>query len=336
MSSSAARVVRLDDPTDLASSESAEGWPTLTAAEIVQDAPSFSMISVEGVRVRARCSLWLDDVPSHEGHRVGVVGHYAASDSDAAVALLEAACAELARLGCTLAIGPMDGTTWRRYRLIVDRGAEPTFFLEPDNPDDWPGHFASAGFAPIAWYLSSLNDDLSRRDPRADAAAERLVANGVEVRQLDMTSFDEELVRIHRVASIAFRDAFLYTPLSRDTFAAQYRAIRALVRPELVLIAEREGEPVGFSFSVPDALEPMRGAPPKTVVVKTLAVLPDRARLSGLGSLMADRTHGIAQSLGYTRAVHALINESNHSRAISERTGRTIRRYALFARHLAG
>jgi hypothetical protein len=229
----------------------------------------------------------------------------------------------------------MDGTTWRRYRLVVERGDEPPFFLEPDNPDDWPAYFAGAGFTPIAWYLSSLNDDLSRRDARADAAADRLATNGVTVRPLDMASFDEELGRIHRVASIAFRDAFLYTPLSRDAFAAQYRAIRPLVRPELVLIAERDGKPVGFSFSVPDALEPMRGAPSKTVVVKTLAMLPDRALLSGLGSLLAARTHHIAQSLGYTRAVHALIHESNHSRAISERTGRPIRRYALFARPLA-
>lgn len=329
-------VVRLDDPIELASSESAEEWPALSADDIAQHAPALSLTAVGDGRVRARCSLWLDDVPPHEGHRIGVIGHYAAGDNEAAVALIEAACAELARHGCTLAVGPMDGTTWRRYRLVIDRGEEPPFFLEPNNPDDWPDHFAAAGFAPIAWYLSSLNDDLAHRDPRADAVAERLATNGVTVRQIEMASFEEELARIHRVASIAFRDAFLYTPLPQDAFAAQYRAIRPLVRPELVLIAEREGEPVGFSFSVPDALEPMRGAPPKTIVLKTLAVLPDRARLSGLGSLMADRTHRIAQSLGYTRAVHALIHESNHSRAISERTGRPIRRYALFGRPLAG
>lgn len=336
MSAPRLRVVRLDDPLELASTERAERWPALSADDIAQHAPSLSLIAVDGGRVRARCSLWLDGVPSHEEHRVGVIGHYAASGDEAAAALLESACAELARHGRTLAIGPMDGTTWRRYRLVVERGEEPPFFLEPDNPDEWPEHFAAAGFAPIAWYLSSLNDDLARPDPRADAVAERLATNGVTVRQLEMASFEEELARIHRVASIAFRDAFLYTPLSQDAFAAQYRAIRPLVRPELVLIAERAGEPVGFSFSVPDALEPMRGAPARTIVLKTLAVLPDRARLSGLGSLMADRTHGIAQSLGYTRAVHALIHESNHSRAISERTGRPIRRYALFGRPLAG
>jgi len=29
----------------------------------------------------------------------------------------------------------MDGSTWHRYRLPTERGAEPTFFLEPDNPE---------------------------------------------------------------------------------------------------------------------------------------------------------------------------------------------------------
>jgi hypothetical protein len=330
------RVVRLDDPSELAASGAVDGWPAPTRGDIEQHAPSLSMIAVDGDRVLARCSLWLDGVPPYEQHRVGVIGHYAASDREASAALLDAACAELARRGRTLAIGPMDGTTWRRYRLVVERGTEPPFFLEPDTPDHLPAFFADAGFSPIAWYLSSLNHDLGRRDPRADEAAERLAANGVSIRPLDMARFDEELVRIHQVASVAFREAFLYTPLPEKAFAAQYRAIRPFVRPELVLIAEREGEPVGFSFSVPDALEPARGAPSSTIVVKTLAILPDRPRLSGLGSLMADRTHGVARSLGYTRAVHALIHESNHSRVISERTGRRIRRYALFARLLDG
>jgi GNAT superfamily N-acetyltransferase len=330
------RVVRLGDPSELASVESIQGWPRLTRTDIAQHAPSLSMMAVDRGRVLARCSLWLDGVPSYEQHRVGAIGHYAARDREASADLLDAASAELARRGCTLAIGPMDGTTWRRYRLVVERGTEPPFFLEPDNPDDWPGYFADAGFSPIARYLSALNEDLGRQDPRADEVAERLASGGVAIRPLDMTSFDEELVRIHQVASIAFRDAFLFTPLSQDAFAEQYRAIRPFIRPELVLVAERQGEPVGFSFSVPDALEPARGAPSRTVVVKTLAILPDRSRLSGLGSLMADRTRDVARSLGYTRAVHALIHESNHSRAISERTGRRIRRYALFARSLDG
>jgi hypothetical protein len=328
------QILPLDDPTELASYDTPRGWPTLSRDELASHSAQRSLVATVEGRLVARCSLWWTDVPTLGDDRLGVIGHFAAQSRDAAVAMLDAGCAALAREGCTRAVGPMDGNTWRRYRLVVERGTEPPFFLEPDNPPEWPTYFTAAGFSPLAWYLSALNEDLGRRDPRAAAVADRLAATGVTVRELDLSRFDEELARIHRVAAVSFQSAFLYTPLSEDAFAAQYRAIRPLVRPELVLLAERDGEPVGFSFSVPDALETARGAPARTVVFKTLAVLPDRRAFSGLGSLMGDRTHQIARSLGYTRVVHALIHDSNHSRAISERTGSTIRRYALFARAL--
>ena len=328
------RIERLDDPAELAAYEAPPAWPRLSRGDVAQQAPQRSLVAVNDGRLFARCSLWWNDVPTLGDDRLGVIGQFGAVERDAAIALLEAACIELAREGCTRAVGPMDGNTWRRYRLIVERGTEPPFFLEPDNPDEWPTHFADAGFAPLAWYRSALNEDLAQRDPRAAAVMDRLAATGVTVRGLDLSRFDEELRRIYRVAATSFQDAFLYTPLSEAAFIAQYQAIRLVVRPELVLLAEREGEPVGFSFSVPDMMEAARGAPSKTFVFKTLAVLPDRRAYSGLGSLMADLTHQAARALGYTRAIHALMHESNHSRAMSERTGRVVRRYALFARAL--
>jgi hypothetical protein len=41
-----------------------------------------------------------------------------------------------------------------------------------------------------------------------------------------------------------------------------------------------------------------------------------------------------ARKLGFRRAIHALMHEENVSRTISGRYGRTIRRYALYARPL--
>ena len=61
--------------------------------------------------VRARASLWWRSTPPYGNHRVGLVGHYAAQDDEAAELLLETVCERLAALGCTIAIGPMDGST---------------------------------------------------------------------------------------------------------------------------------------------------------------------------------------------------------------------------------
>ena len=67
--------------------------------------------------ITARCSLWWRSAPPLPGHRPGIIGHYAAGAEAAGTALLKAACRELAARGCTVAVGPMDGNTWRSYRL---------------------------------------------------------------------------------------------------------------------------------------------------------------------------------------------------------------------------
>jgi len=135
------------------------------------------------------------------------------------------------------------------------------------------------------------------------------------------------------VAEVGFREALLYTPLPEQAFAAQYQRIRRYLRTELVFIAEHRDRAVGVAFTTPDVLELARGAPLRTAILKTLAVLPDPT-YSGLGSLMTDRTHAAARALGYDRVIHALMHESNRSRKISAHTGQPLRRYALFGRSL--
>jgi ribosomal protein S18 acetylase RimI-like enzyme len=114
----------------------------------------------------------------------------------------------------------------------------------------------------------------------------------------------------------------------------QYRRLLPYLWPELVLLAERGDTTIGFLFAVPDWLEAGRGQPVHTLVVKTLAILPEYAG-RGLGTLLCSQCQEIACQLGFTQAIHALMHERNVSRRISqEYGGRVIRRYALFGREL--
>jgi GNAT superfamily N-acetyltransferase len=311
------------------------GLSDLTPDIIVRHGPDESWAVADGKGLLARCSLWWTDTPPLTGQRVGAIGHYSAADCNVAGRILDHACRRLAANGCTLAVGPMDGNTWRRYRLLTDRGTEPPFLLEPDNPNDWPAHFTGHGFAPLAEYYSSVNEDLSRIDPRHDAAHRRIADRGITLRSLNIDRFEDELRAIHALALASFTDNFLYTPVGEEEFVAQYRGIRPHVRPDLVLMAERDGRLVGFLFMIPDLLQAKRGRPIDTVIFKTMAVIPEH-RGSGLGGLLMGLGHAAAYDLGYRRAIHALMHAANPSRRISDHTARTIRRYTLFARPLGG
>jgi len=303
-------------------------WPALDAAS----GPDASWAVIENGDARARCSAWWTHTPSLPGKQVGVVGHFAASSVDAARQVLDAACAALYLAGATIAIGPMDGSTWRRYRLVTDGGTEAPFLLEPSNPESWPGWMHDAGWTVHTRYFSAVNENLARVDVTTPAKAERLAAQGVTIRDLDLESADAELMAMHDVATRSFRDSYLYTPLGAREFAALYRPILPLVEPRLVSIAEHTGRAVGFCFCVPDVTERARLGRVASAVLKTFAVLPG---YSGLGGVLAARTNAAARELGFTRVIHALMHEDNmRSRALSDRSAREIRRYALFERRL--
>ena len=82
--------------------------------------------------------LWWRNVPRLPGEALGVIGGFQAKSTAAATDVLARACDALRAERCTLAVGPMDGNTWRRYRFVTEVGTEPPFLLEPTNPPEWP------------------------------------------------------------------------------------------------------------------------------------------------------------------------------------------------------
>jgi GNAT superfamily N-acetyltransferase len=297
----------------------------VTPAQLARQRPDEMLLAGDG---SARCGLWYRQAPHLPGHRVGVVGHYYALTEEAGVAVLREGCARLADAGCTLAVGPMDGTTWERYRLITERGDEPPFFLEPDNPEDWPAHFLAAGFSPFARYCSAVCEDLSGEVPPLRDPA-------ITIRTVNLSNFTDELRRLHRLSLLAFAGNLLYAPISEAGFLAMYEPARAFVRPELVLLAEKGDELVGFMFAVPDLLQKARGREIDTAIVKTMATHPAHAG-RGLGSHLMARAHAACREAGHRRVIHALFHEENLSGRISRHTARVFRSYTLFARPLGG
>lgn len=282
----------------------------------------------------ARCSLWWTITPPFPNERLGVIGHFAGTSPESARAVLQAAMSRLTEQSCTLAIGPMDGNTWRRYRVLTERGSEPPFFMEPDNPDWWRESFESTGFAPLSVYSSSLVSDLGRKDPRMERTLERLTRQGVTIRNLDPARFEEDLKLIYEVSVISFTGNYLYTELPEAGFLSQYLPYREKIRPELVFLAEYEDAPVGYLFAIPDYAEALRGERVRTIIGKTLAVIPGR-KFGGLGVVLTNLLHERALRSGFERVIHALQHEENDRvRNMSEHYGQVMRRYTLYSRRL--
>jgi len=326
-------LMRIETTQQLTTLSGRAGVTPLGVAEFAAHAPDNHWVALASDGTLAgRCSLWWADAPCLVGERSGIVGHFAASDAETAALLLEHACRVLVAHGCTMAVGPMDGTTWRRYRFVTRRGLEPPFFLEPDNPDAYPVWFEQAGFTPLARYFSNLDSDL--RWEVSDAMREQQAKQGIGVRQLDPNDFVGELEKIYTLSKTSFSHNFLYSQISRDEFISMYAQFQPAIQPELVLFAEDRHEPVGFVFAVGDLLNTRPGEKNETVIIKSLAVLPEWSG-KGVGSFLMALATVNARRLGYKRAIHALMHEENRSRAMSGHYGTVIREYTLYSRKLA-
>ena len=315
-------------------------WSALDAQKLELDAPDQHLQIVDGDQILARASVWLNGPRLHPTQATGLIGHYAAQSLEAGRAMLEFACETLQRAGCVSAIGPMDGSTWKSYRLVSDAGSstglmpgssqisEAPFLLEPHNPLGWNAHFLQSGFTVLASYHSSLSIDPSP-DPRVPDVRERLTRSGVTTRVADPAQLEVELEALLDLICESFAGNFLYTPLSKPDFLRLYRPLLGRLPASFTRIAEHNGRMVGFAFAVPDLLRPQ----PDTLILKTVGVRPGRA-YAGLGRLLGDELHDLARAVRMPRVIHGLMYDSNVSANSSARTSHVIRRYALYSRAL--
>ncbi|HEX2188341.1 MAG TPA: GNAT family N-acetyltransferase [Longimicrobiaceae bacterium] len=263
----------------------------------------------------------------------GLAGWYETVDGEAGTALLVRAREMLAERGVARVLGPMNGSTWKRYRLALapapGEAAPRPFLTEPVNPPEYPAHFEAAGFTVAAEYESRL---AVRPDGWSDEPEDEGRDDGITVSPLDPAHFDEALREIHDLSLAAFSRNPYYTPTGFDEFASAYRKARPLLDPALVRLARgADGRLLAFVFAFPDALDRAPGRPPR-VVLKTLATAPE-ARGLGLGGRLTGEVHRAAFARGAPAVVHALMHVQNTSQRISGHFhGEPFRRYALYGR----
>jgi hypothetical protein len=257
------------------------------------------------------------DAPSLEGRRTAALGAFACDTAEAGARAIREAIATLKAEGFGAVLGPMDGNTWGKHRLVVESDGRAPFLMEPSNPAHYVEAFEQSGLSVVSRYVSAVR-------PADVAAGASAAPAGLRLRNFDPARAEQELTRVHALSLEAFADNRFYQPIGLEHFLASYRPVLPAVDPELVLLLEDEaGELKGFLFAVPNLVE---GPQTKTVILKTYA-----SRAKGGGSMMANAFHARVKARGFVDVIHALMHESNLSATHSDRTGgKVFRRYALW------
>lgn len=154
--------------------------------------------------------------------------------------------------------GPTSFTINDECGVLLDAFDRPPVLLMTYNPPYYPALLEACGFAKAQDLLAYRYDVLPETPPALVAAGRRVEANGIRIRNVDLSRFDEELARIHAVHSAAWAENWGAVPLSREEMRLLAKALLPVIDPELVFLAEQSGETVGVSVTLPDFNQALR------------------------------------------------------------------------------
>jgi GNAT superfamily N-acetyltransferase len=195
--------------------------------------------------------------------RVGFFGFYESiDDADVATALLDVAAEWLGARGLDALRGPMSPSTNYDCGMLVDGFDQRCTFLTTWNPPYYPALMERAGMEGVqdlVAYFIRLDEG---RPPLPDRFT-RLVARGrrtagITFRSADLKHFWSEVERLWSVYGSAWEENWGFVPVTHDEFRHLAKDLRHLLVEEFLIVAEAEGEPVGFLLVVPDYNEVLR------------------------------------------------------------------------------
>ncbi len=184
------------------------------------------------------------------------------NDEQVAEALIAAAADWLRERGKDLMRGPINGAPTDEVGVQIagyDRrpsiweGHTPPYYrqlIEPLGFRKYDDYFAyEIWFKDIDWDLRNLPSKIWR-------VAEKVRGKmGVTVRKVDMNQWDSEVAKIHYLYNVAFRTIPGHIDMSLEKFSSMAASLRPFLDPNLVVIAEVGGEPVGFAVALMDLNE---------------------------------------------------------------------------------
>jgi GNAT superfamily N-acetyltransferase len=213
-------------------------------------------LGTRGGRVVGRISAQVDDLVQHMGAGIGQWGFFDALDGEAAAALIAAAEEWLRGEGMTSALGPISLSIWDEPGLEIEGFAEPPTAMMGHHKPEYQGWIEAAGYSKAKDLLTYELDITHWEDPKID----RLIAMGernprIRIRMVDKSRFDDEARIILNLLNDAWSDNWGYVPLTPAEIAYAGKKLKPIIFPELVRIAELDGEPVAFMLTIPDINE---------------------------------------------------------------------------------
>jgi GNAT superfamily N-acetyltransferase len=218
-----------------------------------------------GDRVVGRISAHIDELALAEppekgfGPGCGQWGLFEAEDEDTARALIAAAETWLRDQGMTRVLAPISMSVWEEPGLLV-KGFDhsPTVMMGHHQPA-YRGWIEGAGYTP-AKHLRTYELDITKEMP---PIVQRIVTAGeknprIRIRPVQIKHFAREAAIVIDILNDAWSDNWGFVPFTEREAEYGGKKMTPLIREDLNMIAELDGEPVAFMLTWSNANEPIK------------------------------------------------------------------------------
>lgn len=285
----------------------------------------------------------------------GFFGFFESVADEAVAGALFAAVREWLRgKGLVSMRGPFNPSTHDVCAVLTEGFQYPPRIMMPYNPPYYPALLEQAGLRPIHELLSYEVDVPSVLPQGIGRVAAGASARGARIRSLDPARLAAEAESFRRIYNAAWAENWGFVAMSEAEMAWMAAQLRQVLVPDLALIAEWDGQPVGFFLCLPDlnpALRLLRGRITpwgllrflwrrrrvETLRVILLGVVPEYRRRGVEALLLQEGFHAVRR-LRYRLAELGWILEEN---AVTRRTAerwdaRLVKRYRLYEAPVSG
>jgi hypothetical protein len=244
------------------------------------------------------------------GEKTGFWGFFECTEDNAvARALFQAAEAWLRAQGMRVARGPANPSLNHECGLVINAYERAPYVMMTHNPPYYQRLVEAAGYAK-AKDLYAFDMTPADFDPRVMRIAEKVKARGkLEIRPINMKRFQEEVQLIRGIYNSAWEKNWGFVPMDDDEFKHMAKSLKDVIWPEFCQLGFVEGKPIGFSLSLPDINQVLKGIPSGRLLpfgifkllsgLKPRAKKIDRVRVITLGVVPEWRTSGLASVFYY-------------------------------------
>ena len=303
-------------------------------------------------RISASIDRLFDDF---HGERVAFFGHLESVDESSVLrALLNAARAWSRERGAQRLLGPVNLSTNYECGLLVEGFDAPPMVMMNHNPPHLAPLLAAEGLRAakdlLAYWLWNAPEEASR----VLRLAQRLASRArFQVRKVRMRDFEAEVLRLHAIYRRSWERNWGFAPIPEEEFRFLARGMKRILVPDFCLIAEEDGEAIGFLLALPDvnrAIAAIDGRlfpfgifrlpgllrKVRTVRVVTLGVLPEHRGRGADAALIAALVRNAA-ARGIVSGEMSWVLEDNLAmrRPIETFGGRVYKRYRIYEEALA-